>query len=135
MYSPGNKKQVANGKLRYELEGIPSIEGKERVRNANVYLEPIYPKSRVSYQNYQRHRVLYTKKIHQEKIAYDIEKEKRVLIEPLRTKKRKSNPKFNKHIVTLNKIKESEASLEPKLIINHIQAVDKKDEKEPSCEM
>ena len=48
MYNIGYKKPV-NTKPQLDLSAIPSIEGKARVRNANVYLEPIYPQSKVSY--------------------------------------------------------------------------------------
>lgn len=48
MYNPDLKK-AHNQRSPLDLDGIPSLEGKVRVKNANVYLEPIYPQSRVSY--------------------------------------------------------------------------------------
>ena len=48
------------------------------MKNANVYLEPLYPQSKVSYENYQRHRMWFAKKIHSERVAYEAEKTERV---------------------------------------------------------
>jgi hypothetical protein len=64
MYSLPRKPVAGRVKEMLKIDGIPAIESKARVNNANVYLEPLYPNSRISYENYQRQRTWYTKKIH-----------------------------------------------------------------------
>lgn len=50
MYSPAvtNKNHHIEMVKKFQLEGIPTVEGKERVAKANVYLEPIFPKTKVN---------------------------------------------------------------------------------------
>lgn len=69
MYSPVPHR---NNGVKMEIENLPTLEGKARALKANIYLQPIYPKSRVSYENYQKHKMIFSQKIHEEKLAYDL---------------------------------------------------------------
>lgn len=42
--------------------------------NANIYLQPLFPKTSVNLENFNKHKMAFSQKIHEERVRYDEEK-------------------------------------------------------------